>query len=181
MAAGTNRSALSGIVTGFLIALMAASCSMRFPPNPASGPALLPVETGIAVPCPSVAPDALGYVCMEFDGHTYRGVAAQEAPQRQSGAGSLTITRDLLSKIGSASSVNADIGTTDWSVYEIAGVDPADAVAMYIGSGQAFMNVWTRDGVSPSTIPGLCQHYLDPSLRLCLARPEPPIDQGGTP
>ena len=66
-------------------------------------------------------------------------------------------------------------------MYEIAGVDPAAAVAMYIGSGQAFMNVWTRDGVSPGLIPGLCEHYLDPSRRLCLATPQLTVAPSGAP
>jgi hypothetical protein len=132
---------------------------------------LVHLETFSSDPCPSTDAEQLGYMCLEFDGATYRGTAANPSPIADQGAQSLTIPTASLTRFGVATSVNADIGTGDLTVYRIEGVDPAAAVVLLLAGDPNQMVVWTRGGESPALIPGLCQYYLDPAWRACLATP----------
>ena len=124
---------------------------------------------------PFASPDpCVESVCLTFHGHSYVAFNAQSEPTVATGSGSLTIPLMSLHKTGTATAVNADIGRSDFTVFSIDGVDEDSAVAMFIGDASVpWIQVWTRDGVSPSLIAGLCDYFIDPSRRQCHSASSP--------
>jgi hypothetical protein len=84
------------------------------------------------------------------------------------GTADMTISSDDLHRIGTASSADAAL-FPDQSVYALAGVNPADAIVLLDRSvdphGDAVL--FTRDGVSPPQVPGVCSYYSLPEEFAC--------------
>lgn len=86
------------------------------------------------------------------------------------GTQSMTITPDDVQRIGTA--VQADRSLfPDVSVYALSGVNPVDGIVLLDRSvdpnGEPVL--FTRDGISPPSIPGICLYYNDPERIGCAA------------
>jgi hypothetical protein len=111
-----------------------------------------------------------GGISMTFDGEHYGAFAAQTAPSDPPDGTMLIIRLTDLAPIGVA--VDADPALfPDRTVFRIRNVNPRDAVVMFDRSAkEPEMLAFTRDGKSPTIVPGLCDYYADPtdpSLHQC--------------
>lgn len=86
------------------------------------------------------------------------------------GTASMTILPEDLRRIGTATSVDTSL-FSDPSVYALAGVNPADAIVLLDRSVNPNGDpvLFTRDGISPPAIHGVCGYYVDPQEMGCAA------------
>lgn len=106
-------------------------------------------------------------VWITFAGGQYEAFGAQSVPSDPPDGTLLVIPLEDIGSVGLA--VDADpILFPDRTVYQIRNVDPRDAVVMFDRSAEVpEMLALTRDGKSPTVVPGLCDYYVDPTLQLC--------------
>lgn len=115
-----------------------------------------------------------GQVRVRFAGGDYAAFGAQsEAPDPSDGM-LLVIPLDDLTRIGTATEADPVV-FPDPTVFQIRNVDPRDAIVMFDRDEPTVgMLVLTRDGRSPTVVPGLCGYYGDPSQRQCDLERSPP-------
>ena len=116
---------------------------------------------------PSLSTVVGGPVRMTYAGGNYGGFGARSEPPGPSDDLSLVIPLTDITMIGLADEVDPVV-FPDRSVFRIRNVDPLDAVVMFDRSAREVeMVVFTRDGLSPTVVEGLCDYYPNPTLRLC--------------
>lgn len=78
------------------------------------------------------------------------------------GTADMQIDDDDLTRIGTASEADSTL-FPDRSVFALAGVDPRDAIVLVDKSTEEdALVLFTRDGVSPVGVPGVCAYYVAP-------------------
>jgi hypothetical protein len=109
-----------------------------------------------------------GQVRVRFVGGDYAAFGAQsEAPDPPNGM-LLVIPLDDLTRIGTATEADPVV-FPDPTVFQIRNVDPHDAIVMFDRDEPTVgMLVLTRNGRSPTVVPGLCGYYGDPTQRQCV-------------
>jgi hypothetical protein len=106
-----------------------------------------------------------------FAGGEYGAFGAQSEPPDGIDDFEMVIPLEDITPIGLATEADP-VRFPDRAVFQIRSVDVHDAVVMFDRSSSVpEMLVFTRGGRSPTIVPGLCDYYTDPSLRLCGPRP----------
>jgi len=106
-------------------------------------------------------------VFITFAGERYTAFGAQSTPSNPPDGTLLVIPLEDIASIGLATEADP-VQFPDRTVYQIRNVDPSDAVVMFDRSADVpEMLAFTRDGKSPTVVPGLCDYYVDPTLQLC--------------
>jgi hypothetical protein len=106
-------------------------------------------------------------VRVEFAGGAYTAFGAQPEPADPVDGTLLVVPVEALAGIGSADAADPAV-FPDTTVLAIRNVNPHDAIVIFDRStGTAEMLVLTRDGRSPTVVPGLCDYYADPILQRC--------------
>jgi len=109
-------------------------------------------------------------VGVTFAGGQYQAFGAQSEPSDPPDGTLLVIPLEAISSTGLATEADP-ILFPDRTVFRIRNVNPRDAVVMFDRSTEVpEMLVLTRDGSSPTVVPGLCDYYADPKLQLCHAK-----------
>lgn len=128
------------------------------------------VLAGCAIPGPTPFAGAIlveAGISMEFAGEGYEAFGAQSEPPDGVDDFDMIIPLENIEQIGFATETDPLL-FPDRAVFRIRNVAPRDAVVMFDRSTDVpGMLVFTRDGTSPTVVPGLCDYYTDPSLRLC--------------
>jgi hypothetical protein len=113
-------------------------------------------------------------VRMTFAGGVYEAFGAQAEPADGVDDFEMVIPLKDIGRIGFVAEADR-VFFPDRAVFQIRNVAPHDAVVMFDRSTDVpVMLVFTRDGRSPTVVPGLCDYYTDASLRLCHPSPSPP-------
>lgn len=106
-------------------------------------------------------------VFITFAGERYTAFGAQPKPSEPPDGTLLVIPLEDIASVGLATAADP-VQFPDRTVFQIRNVDPRDAVVMFDRSAEVpEMLAFTRDGRSPTEVPGLCDYFADPTMQQC--------------